>query len=166
MKGCPIGTCTSFPLHLNATSLSSDSFILSLTSALTHGPLQALLNSGSSHSFVDKVFVCCNKLTLTYLTEPIPLQLFDGSSSSSIISKTLMPITMPTGETHDVEFFVTKLDKGYSVVLGYDLLVQHNPAIDWIETKVIFRKPPVVLTVNKLVTLTVDKPMAMKINIH
>src|SRR5260370_23212883 len=77
-----------------------------------------------------------------------------------------MPITMQTGETHDMEFFVTKLDKGYSVVLGYNWLVHHKPAIDWIKTKVIFRKPPVVLTVNKLVTPTVDKPIAMKINIH
>ena len=68
-----------------------------------------------------------------------------------------MPITMLTGETHDVEFFVMKLDKGYSVALGYDWLVQHNPTIDWIETKVIFRKP--------LEVLTVDKLVAMKINI-
>src|SRR5260370_20569127 len=110
MKGCPIGTCASFPLHLNTTSLSSNSFILSLMSTLTHGPLQALLDSRSSHSFVDEEFVCHNKLTLTYLMEPIPLRLFDGSSSSSVISKTQMPITMLTGETHDIEFFVMKLD--------------------------------------------------------
>src|SRR5260370_26735165 len=109
MKGCPIGTCTFFPLCLNATSLSSNSFILSLMSALTCGPLQALLDSGSSHSFVDEVFVHHNKLTLTYLMEPIPLRLFDGSSSSSVISKTRLLITMLTGETHDVEFFVMKL---------------------------------------------------------
>jgi len=57
-----------------------------------------------------------------------------------------MLIIMPTGETHEVDFFVMKLDKGYSVVLGYDWLTQHNPVIDWIETKVIFRKPPVALT--------------------
>jgi len=67
-----------------------------------------------------------------------------------------MPITMPTGETHDVEFFVMKLDKGYSVVLGYDWLVQHNPTIDWIKTKVIFRKPPVVPTVDKLVATKIN----------
>src|SRR5260370_11497943 len=76
-----------------------------------------------------------------------------------------MQITRHTGQTDDVEFFVMKLDKGYSVVLGYDWIVKHNPTIDWIETKVIFRKPPVVLTVDKLVTPTVDKLMAMKINI-
>src|SRR6266850_2714018 len=104
-----------------------------------------------------KYFAHHNKLTLAYLMEPIPLQLFDGLSLSSVISKTRMPITMLTGETHDIEFFVTKLDKGYSVVLGYDWLVQHNPTIDWIETKVIFRKPLVVPTVNNLVTPTVDK---------
>src|SRR6266478_1439038 len=149
MKGCPIGTCTTSPLHLNATSLSPDSFILSLTSALTCSPFQALLDSGLSHSFVDEIFSQHNKFTLVYLMEPIPLQLFNGSSTTSVVCKTWVPITMPTGETHEVEFFVTKLDKGYSVVLGYNWLVQHNPAIDWIKTKVIFRKPPVTLKNNK-----------------
>src|SRR5260370_23300472 len=100
MKGCPLGTCTSFLLHLNSTYLSLDPFLLSLTSAITHGPFQALLDSGSSHSFVDEIFAHYNKLTLAYLMEPIPLRLFDGSSTSSIVSKTQMPITMPTGETH------------------------------------------------------------------
>src|SRR5260221_2510822 len=37
-----------------------------------------------------------------------------------------------------MEFYVTKLDKGYSIVLGYDWLVCHNPSIDWAETKVVF----------------------------
>src|SRR5260370_32635286 len=67
-----------------------------------------------------------------------------------------MLITMLTGETHEVKFFVTKLDKGYSVVLGYNWLVQHNPVIDWIKTKVIFRKPPVVLKANTTVPLKIN----------
>src|SRR5260370_30851474 len=138
MKGCPTGTCAISPLCLNATSLLPDSFILSLTSTLTHGPFQALLDLGSSHSFVDKVFACHNKLTLSYLPQPILLQLFDGSTTSSVTGKTWLLITMPTGENHDIKLFVMKLDKGYSVVLGYDWL-QHNPAIT---TKVIFSTPP------------------------
>jgi len=73
-----------------------------------------------------------------------------------------MPITMLTGETHEVKFFVTKLDKGYSVVLGYDWLVQHNPVIDWIETKVIIKKLPVVPT---LAILKANTPVPQKINI-
>src|SRR5260370_3635993 len=48
---------------------------------------------------------------------------------------------MPTGETDEIELFVTKIDKGYSVVLSYDRLLQHKPAINWVETKVIFRTP-------------------------
>src|SRR5260370_41114979 len=103
MRGCPVGTCTSFPLHLNSTSLSLDSFLLSLMSAITHGPFQALLDLGSSHSFVDKMFAHHNKLILAYLMEPIPLRLFDGSLTSSMVSKTQMPITMLTGETHETE---------------------------------------------------------------
>src|SRR6266478_9626143 len=103
MKGCPIGTCATSPLQLNATSLSPDSFILSLTSALTHSPFQALLDSGSSHSFVDKIFAQHNKLTLVYLLQPIPLQLFNGSSTSLVTGKTQILITMLTEETHEVE---------------------------------------------------------------
>src|SRR5260370_39896653 len=97
MKGCPTSTSAIPPFCLNSTSLSPDSFILSLNSAITHGPFQALLDLGSSHSFVDEMFAHHNKLTLAYLMEPIPLQLFNGSSTSSVVSKTQMLITMPTG---------------------------------------------------------------------
>ena len=95
MKGCPIGNCASSSLCLNATSLSPDSFLISLTSTFSLGPLQALLDSGSSHSFVDEMFAHHNKLPLAYLSEPIPLQLFNGSSTSSVTSKTQILITMP-----------------------------------------------------------------------
>src|SRR5258708_1233381 len=37
-----------------------------------------------------------------------------------------------------MEFYITKLDKGYSVVLSYEWLVCHNLSIDWAETKVVF----------------------------
>src|SRR6266481_9773077 len=46
-----------------------------------------------------------------------------------------------TGETHHLEFFITNLDENYSLVLGYDWLAQHNPNIDWTETKIMFREP-------------------------
>src|SRR5258708_38704030 len=53
-----------------------------------------------------------------------------------------MPITFSTGETHHLELFITSLDENYSLVLlGYDWLAQHNPSIDWMETKIMFREP-------------------------
>src|SRR5258706_477852 len=60
------------------------------------------------------------------------------SLSPNSFLKTNIPLTFSTGKTHQTEFYITKLDKGYSVVLGYDWLVHHNPSIDWAETKVVF----------------------------
>src|SRR5258708_35203175 len=54
------------------------------------------------------------------------------------MTKTHILLTFSTGKTHQTEFYITKLDKGFSVVLGYNWLVHHNPSIDWAETKVVF----------------------------
>src|SRR6266436_340167 len=82
-----------------------------------------------------------NKLKFSYLPNPILLKMFDGSTPSNISKKVQMPITFSTGETHHLEFFVMTLDENYSLVLGYDWLAQHNLSIDWMETKITFRKP-------------------------
>src|SRR6266436_5129591 len=140
-RGHPEKGSTAPVIWLNSTSLSLNSFLLSLTSASVskHAcPFIALLDSGSSHCFVDKAFAKKNKLALTKLPSTILLQLFDGSAWNSISHKTYIPLTFSTGITHQTEFYITKLDKGYSVVLGYDWLVHHNPSINWAETKVVF----------------------------
>ncbi len=122
--GCPQNNSTD-PMSLHTTSLSPNSFFLSLTSTSTHNPLQpfhALLDSGSSHSFVDEAFAIKNKLTSSYLPNPIPLRMSDGSTPTNVSKKVQMPITFSTGETHHLELFITKLDENYSLVLGYDWL--------------------------------------------
>src|SRR5258707_4283383 len=127
-------------IWLNSTSLSLNSFLLSLTSASVseHAcPFVALLDSGS-YCFVDELFAKKNKLLLSKLLSTIPLRLFDRSTRNSVSHKTTIPLTFSTGETHRTEFYVTKLDKGYSIVLGYDWLVRHNPSIDWAENKLVF----------------------------
>src|SRR5260221_11523132 len=141
LESCPNRDSTAPVIWLNSTSLSPNSFLLSLTSASIseHArPFIALLDSGSSHCFVDEVFAKKNKIALTKLPSTIPLQLFDGSAQNSISHKTHILLTFSTGKTHQMEFYITKLDKGYSVVLSYDWLVHHNPSIDWAETKVVF----------------------------
>src|SRR6266436_1365993 len=140
-RGCPEKGSTALVIQLNSTSLSPNSFLLSLTSTSIseHAhPFVALLDSGSSHCFVDELFAKKNKLSLSKLPSTILLRLFDRSTWNSIGHKTTIPLTFSTGETHWTEFYVTKLDKGYSIVLGYDWLVCHNPSIDWAETKVVF----------------------------
>src|SRR6266436_1144187 len=141
LESCPNRDSTAPVIWLNSTSLSPNSFLLSLTSASIseHAcPFIALLDSGSSHCFVDEVFAKKNKIALTKLPSTILLQLFDGSAWNSVSHKTHIPLTFSTGETHQMEFYITKLDKGYSVVLSYDWLACHNPSINWAETKVVF----------------------------
>src|SRR6266481_3932166 len=141
LRGCPEKGSAALVIWLNSTSLSLNSFLLSLTSTSVskHAhPFIALLDSGSSHCFVDELFAKKNKLSLSKLPSTIPLRLFDRSTQNSISHKTTIPLTFSTGETHRMEFYVTKLDKGYSIVLSYDWLVHHNPSIDWAETKVVF----------------------------
>src|SRR5260221_1394271 len=140
-RGWPEKGSAALVIWLNSTSLSPNSFLLSLTSASIskHAcPFIALLDSGSSHCFVDELFAKKNKLLLSKLPSTILLRLFDGSTQNSVSHKTTIPLTFSTGETHQMEFYVTKLDKGYSIVLSYDWLVHHNPSIDWAETKVVF----------------------------
>src|SRR5258707_722363 len=124
------------PMSLHTSSLSPNSFFLSLTSPSTHNPLQpfhALLDSGSSHSFVDEAFVIKNKIMFSYLPNPIPLRMFDRSTPSNVNKKVQMPIIFPTGEMHhlELELFVTKLDENYSLALGYNWLAWYNPSINW-----------------------------------
>jgi len=140
-RSCPEKGSAALVIQLNSTSLSPNSFLLSLTSTTIseHAhPFVALLDSGSSHCFVDELFAKKNKLSLSKLPSTILLWLFDGSTWNSISHGTTILLTFSTGKTHQMEFYVTKLDKGYSIVLGYDWLVHHNPSINWAETKVVF----------------------------
>src|SRR5258708_23654780 len=141
-KGC-LQTDSVPPLCLNTTSLSPNSFFLTLTSPSTRNPLRpfcALLDSSSSHNFVNESFVIYNKLSPLYLPTPIPLRMFDGSATSTIKKKVQIPIKFSTGELHVVKFYITKLDKEYSVVLRYDWLTCHNPIIDCMEMKITFQR--------------------------
>src|SRR5258708_6246078 len=67
--------------------------------------------------------------------------MFDGLTTSTIDRMCRLPIMFSTSESHMMDLFVTKLDEEYLVVLGYDWLMQHNPSIDWVETKITFQDP-------------------------
>src|SRR5258707_3572455 len=76
LRSCPNKDSVAPVIWLNSTSLSLNSFLLSLTSATIseHAhPFVALLDSGSSHCFIDEVFAKKNKLALSKLPSIIPL---------------------------------------------------------------------------------------------
>src|SRR6266481_6373532 len=126
---------------LGASALSNpDSFLLSLTTdTLPNVILKSLVDSGSSDSFIDAAFVQTQHLP-TYGILPIKLRLIDGTSNSTITQALDLQLRFPTGETQNLTFFVTPLDHGCTIVLGYRWLTRFNLLIDWVLGCIAFRQ--------------------------
>ena len=72
-------------------------------------PISALVDSGSSHCFIDLKYV--NKHSLeTYAIPLLELCLLDGSSNTFVTEATKLNIQFPTGKVTSKTFFVTPLD--------------------------------------------------------
>ena len=133
------------PIWLNASALSDPhSLFVSLTFSLILGqdylnkiPFQALVNSRSTHCFINSKFVDTHYLK-TSATPPVALCLFDGSLNSNIFKIANLSIIFPTGDYINLDFYITPLDFSCSLVLGYNWLAQHNPLINWVNRLINF----------------------------
>jgi len=106
-------------MHLNASALSDpNSLCIPLVSPLVCAPdhlqpipIQMLVNSRSTHCFLDFVFAHGHSLPTTS-TPPVELRLFDGTSNNNnIISEVVsLPVKFPSGECMTLDFYVTPLD--------------------------------------------------------
>ena len=75
---------------------------------------------------------------MTFATPPVALHLFNSLSNSIISEITKLPIVFSTSDCMNLDFYVTPLDSSYSLVFGYNWLVQHNPLIDWVNRSINF----------------------------
>ena len=132
-------------IQLNASTLSdSHSLFVSLTSLLILGQdhlnkilFWALINSMSTHCFVDSKFVNTHHLK-TSATLPVTHCLFDGSLNNIISEIANLLIIFSTDDCINLDFYITLLDFSYSLALEYNWLTWHNPLIDWINRSINF----------------------------
>jgi len=101
-----------------------------------------LVDSGSSHCFVDPAFIDSNSLPF-YEIPPVILRLLDGSVGAMITHAADIIVRFSTNDIITVSFYITKLDSSSAFVFGHNWLHRYNPSIDWSASQILyFRKLP------------------------
>jgi len=118
-------------LHLGIVTLPGPQLLsLSIWLSCIQGAFKGLVDLGSSGCFVDPNFVVLNRLTYWTIV-PLSVALIDSTVIACVTYAVLFPIDFACGYLCIPEFFATKLEDIYLVVLRHNWLVKHNPNIDW-----------------------------------
>ena len=101
-----------------------------------------LVDSGSSHCFIDPEFVEKHSIP-SYQIPPVILRLLDGSVGAVITQAADIRICFSTNDILTLKFYVTTLDSTTALVFGHNWLHRYNPSIDWFAGQLLhFRRLP------------------------
>ena len=92
----------------------------------------ALVDSGATHSFIDKEYISMTGWNVTSLKQPIRLLNVNGTpnQAGSIKGTITLWVTYAGEHTKRMTFGVADLGKA-TMILGHDWLKKHNPEVDW-----------------------------------
>jgi len=131
-EGCGNSNGEPKEVRLNATALSNLDSLHTLISFPDHLSLSStgLVDSGSSHCFVDPEFISSNSFP-SYEILPVVLRLLDGSVGAIITCAADITIRFSTNDMILLKFYITKLDSTSVFVFGHNWLHCYNLLIDW-----------------------------------
>lgn len=125
-------------LLLEATTLLNTKLLfVTLLSPYVPGDFEGVVDSGSFDCFMDLDFAA-KKGLLQQEIAPLPIALIDGAINTYITHVISLQIEFACGYSCVFEYFVTKLEGFYLIVLGYNWLTQHNQIIDWKKSLLVF----------------------------
>jgi hypothetical protein len=96
-----------------------------------------LVDSGSSHCFIDPTYARDHNIPLTTIP-PVTLRFLNGSFGEDIVQIATLPIRFSTDDVIDLLFYVTPLDSDSAFVFGHNWLRRYNPSIDWTAGQLLF----------------------------
>ena len=158
-EGCDNSNGEVTEVRLNAAALSNPDSLHTPISFPSFPSVTStgLVDSGSSHCFVDPDFISSNSFP-SYEIPPVTLRLLDGSIGAIITRATEIDIRFSTKDVLRLKFYITVLDSSSAFVFGFNWLHRYNPSIDWSAGQILFfRRLPTSVSSSSRAGLT-DSP--------